>query len=368
MTPFFEFIKPYKNSLVRLGRIITVFNITCTPQFVFCATKAVIKSLNSLQMCKIGTQIILSNTYHLMISPGSRLISFMGGIHKFMNWKKTIFSDSGGFQVFSLFIDNMRKKNHFEDGIFSVFLDNEIKYFLTPETSMQIQNNLSTDIIISFDKCIKFTKEKKHTRKSMQISVRWILRSYFEFQKKYNNIQVFYGIVPGGIYSDLRLESCSFLKLKQFFGYAVGGTIGNNLLQMFNIILIIKRNLFCNKPCHLLGIGKLIDIIESMKRGVDTVDCVHVTRISRHGNIFFFYDYEKKQYSTFNNNRQKTKIFSIDESCDCNTCASFSYTYVKYLVKIKENVGFQLIAIHNISFINRVLARILISIKSYIFL
>ena len=367
MISFFEFIKPHKRLYIRFGRIIFYLNVINTPKFVFCATNAFIKSLDSFQVLDINIHTLLSNTYHLMKSPGARLVCFSGGLHKFMNWKKSILTDSGGFQIFSLIKNNIYLFKYFENGIFSLFYY-KIKYFLTPETSLQIQRNLFTDILISFDKCINFNKKKKYTKKTMHISFRWSLRSYLEYQKFFCSIQVLYIIIQGGIYSDLRLENFSISRSKKFFGYAIGGTIGNNLYQMLNMIFLTKKNIFYSNSIHLLGIGKFIDVFESIKLGIDTLDCVHITRISRHGSILSFYDCNLMQYFNLSNIKCTFNTNSIDKDCDCCACINFSFNYIQHLMRMNESIAVRLILVHNIFFFNKLLIKVCFYIKNNFFL
>jgi queuine tRNA-ribosyltransferase len=299
-----------------------------------------------------------------MCSPNIRVIQYSKNIHSFINWKKTIITDSGGFQI--LTFKNNIFSNDIEHGVlFNSYASNKINIF-TPETSINIQRKLKADIIIAFDRCNSFSINKDMSIKFLTLTNRWCLKSYIEFKKYDSQQQILYGVIQGGIYSDLRIESCYFITSKDFFGYAIGGTIGDNILQMLSIILIIKNTVFCYKPIHLLGLGKLQDILQSIKLGVDTLDCVHPTRIARHYNIFNQYD-EKKEYINMDCIKYKYSYWGLNLLCNCNICLNFSCSYIKHLIKVKEQTGLQLLSIHNITFVQQLVAKIIFDIKKNTF-
>lgn len=366
----FDFKISYKSkeNNARVGQIITPHGIINTPAFIFCATKAAIKAVSPLDMKASNTQIILSNTYHLMIQPGSEIIAELGGLHKFMSWDGPMLTDSGGFQIFSLghgsVADEIKGKRNKcrsktllkiseEGAVFRSYLNGEIKV-LTPESSITIQRNLGADLILVLDECTPFHVDKIYTKKSMEMSHRWALRSLKEFEKHSNNTQALYGIVQGGVYEDLRAISSDFINQNNFFGQAIGGSLGNNTNQMHDIVALTASKLNNERPTHLLGIGGIDDIFSGVASGIDTFDCVHPTRLARHGGALV----------RFNNHINLTnKIFKLDEQaiepdCYCLTCKTYSRAYLHYLLKAKELLAFQLITIHNVMFMNRLMSAI----------
>jgi queuine tRNA-ribosyltransferase len=377
----FEFIKPLQNSRARLGKITTPHGVIETPAFIFCATKAAIKGLTPLQMKEAGTQVILSNTYHLMLQPGSGLIQEMGGLHKFMNWDGPTLTDSGGFQIFSLGhgsvaqeikgnrqTANNKNKNLLkiteEGALFKSYLDGST-HLLTPEKSIQVQKELGADLIVVLDECTPFHVDKDYTRSSMEMSHRWAARSYAEFKRHDNNTQSLYGIIQGGVYEDLRKESCDFVNSQPFFGHAIGGSLGANKEQMAEVITMTARRLDEKRPVHLLGIGGIKDIIKGVENGIDTFDCVHPTRIARHGGALVKGgDENGRDHINLHNSKYKTDKKPIENDCNCYTCSNFSRAYLKHLLKSQELLGLQLITIHNVHFMNRLMAEIRENLKA----
>lgn len=372
----FDFKISYKSkeNNARLGQIITPHGIINTPAFIFCATKAAIKAVSPLDMKASNTQIILSNTYHLMIQPGSEIIAELGGLHKFMSWDGPMLTDSGGFQIFSLghgsVADEIKGKRNKgrsktllkiseEGAVFRSYLNGEIKV-LTPESSITIQRNLGADLILVLDECTPFHVDKAYTKKSMEMSHLWALRSLKEFKQHDNNTQALYGIVQGGVYEDLRTISSDFINQNDFFGQAIGGSLGNSSNQMHDIVALTASKLNNSRPTHLLGIGGIDDIFSGVASGIDTFDCVHPTRLARHGGALV----------RFNNRINLTnKIFKLDEQpierdCYCSTCKTYSRAYLHYLLKAQELLAFQLITIHNVMFMNRLMSAIREAIRN----
>ncbi|MCV3769799.1 MAG: tRNA-guanine transglycosylase, partial [Wolbachia pipientis] len=261
----------------RVGIIKTPSGNIETPAFIFCATKAAIKVADIGRISEAGTQAILSNTYHLMLQPGEDTVEKLGGLHKMIGWKGPILTDSGGYQIFSLGhgsvseeIKGIRKKQKTlvkinEDGaIFRSYINGKI-YCLTPEKSMQIQQKLGADLILVLDECTPFHVSKEYTQKSMLMSHKWAKRSLNEFEKKNDDKQVLYGISQGGIYQDLRRESCDFINDLPFFGQAIGGSLGQSKEQMYDTIFSTMKHLKKTRPTHLLGIGGIVDIFRTVE-------------------------------------------------------------------------------------------------------
>ena len=365
--------KTNKNNKARTGKISTPHGDIETPAFIFCATKAALKSITTTDAKKIGTQIILSNTYHLMLQPGSKLVADHGGLHKFMNWKGPLLTDSGGFQIFSLGHGsvsdeikgrrNKSKRNksllkiNEEGALFKSYLDGK-NHLLSPEKSIQIQRDLGADLILVFDECTPFNVDKTYTEKSMQRSHRWASRSLNSFNSKLNynprcgssGEQRLYGIVQGGVYEDFREESIEFnLNHIDVFGIAIGGSLGSSKEEMYNVVNFTGNKLGVNYPIHLLGIGDPKDIWNLVKAGIDTFDCVSPTRLARHGGALMKNETGK---ININNTQYENKNTPIDTNCLCETCQNFSLSYLHHLFKTNELLGLQLLTLHNIFFMN----------------
>ena len=378
----FEFDIHYQSptSKARLGKLTTPHGSLQTPAFIFCATKAAVKVATPLQTKAEDTQIILGNTYHLMLQPGADLINQMGGLHKFMGWDGPMLTDSGGFQIFSLGhggISNeikgrntgpkkksLLKIDPEEGASFRSYIDGK-SWTLTPESSIQIQRKLGADIILVLDECSPFHVDKSYTENSMRMSHRWELRSLAEFQRgvgqEPNGLpQALYGIVQGGIYPDLREESAKFVADQNFYGQAVGGCLGGDKQQMYDVIGVAMDFLVPTKPTHLLGIGDIDDIFAGVRMGIDTFDCVTPTRLARHGSALM--PKVKTYRINLDNSRYRTEDAPIDETCGCYTCQHHTRAYIYHLLKAKELLAGNLLSIHNIHFMNRLFSAIRLAI------
>ena len=368
--------KTNSKSRARTGIISTPHGIIETPAFIFCATKAALKSVSVDEAEQCGTQVILSNTYHLMLQPGSEIIASHGGLHKFMNWNGPLITDSGGFQIFSLghgsVADEIKRKNEnkkssrslikiIEEGaLFKSHIDGT-NHLLTPEKSINIQRNIGADLILVFDECTPFNVDKKYTEESMLRSHRWSIRSIntlntknkFAIHSGVSGPQALYGIIQGGVYKDLRDESINFnLKNDNFFGIAIGGSLGSSKKEMHSIVKYTSNKLNKDRPVHLLGIGDPIDIWSLVKNGIDTFDCVSPTRLARHGSALV-----KNNEGKINlkKNKYENNINPIDKNCKCKTCSNYSLSYLHHLFKSEELLAFQLLSIHNIVFMNNLM-------------
>ncbi len=376
----FTYQKPNPQSRARIGKLTTPHGVIDTPAFIFCATKASIKGVTPLQMKAENTQIILSNTYHLMLQPGGEVVEHLGGLHKFMGWDGPMLTDSGGYQIFSLghgsvsqeikgrrqSSDERRKslvKISEEGAIFRSYTDGS-KQMLTPERSIQIQKQLGADLIVVLDECTPYHVTKNYTRRSMEMSHRWALRSLNEFNRINNGSQQLYGIVQGGVYEDLRNEAIDFVNSTDFFGHAIGGSLGALKEQMYEIVDYTSRRLSPSRPIHLLGIGGIRDIFSGVKQGIDTFDCVHPTRLARHGGALIKGGEDTgREHINLKNSRFKMDKNPIEEGCGCHTCTNYSRSYIHHLIKAQELLAMSLISIHNIRFMNRCLAAIRTGIK-----
>lgn len=360
----------------RLGRLETPHGIVETPAFIFCATKAAIKSVTVEQMREAGTQIILSNTYHLMLQPGEDVVAHHGGLQKFTNWRGPMLTDSGGFQIFSLGHgsianeikgrqNNQRPKTLLritEEGArFKSYIDGRT-WMLTPEESIRIQHKLGADMIVVLDECTPFHVEKSYTKESMEMSHRWAKRCLTEFVKlNENGQQRLYGIIQGGVYEDLREQGCDFVNSHNFFGHAIGGSLGASKEQMYDVVNFTASKLDRARPIHLLGIGGIKDIFNGVRAGIDTFDCVHPTRLARHGGALVkpaSIDGNKKEHINLGNQKFKLDNNPIEPDCTCSTCKNYSRGYIHHLLKANEMIASTLISIHNIHFMNRLLTEI----------
>jgi len=377
--PHFDFVINHKSQhfRARIGTLITPHGNVDTPNFIFCATKAAIKGgLTPHDMRQANTQFILSNTYHLMLSPGSDVVAQMGGLHKFMGWDGPILTDSGGFQIFSLGHGSIaseikgKRLSHRpktvlkieEEGVvFKSYINGQLHH-LTPEKSIQVQRGLGPDFVVMFDECTPFHVDKNYTAESMRRSHRWGERSLQEFTRHHDGTQALYGIIQGGTYEDLRSESCDFVNEQPFFGHAIGGSLGASKQQMYDVVAHAMAQLNPKRPVHLLGIGGIGDIFSGVKNGVDTFDCVHPTRLARHGGALvqphLQPENSSKEYLNLKNARYKLDSSPIDPDCGCHTCQNFSRGYLHYLIKAGEMLGLHAITIHNVYFMNRLLAAI----------
>ncbi len=382
----FQIIQKSHKSEARCGLLNTPHGVVETPNFIFCGTKASIKNLTPRDFANEGTQIILANTYHLMLNGGADLMEKHGGIHKLMGWNGPILTDSGGFQVFSFGYGTVANeikgrrdggKNNRPSMIFKIaeegvtfrsYVDGA-KKIITPEISIETQRKIGADLILVFDECTPFHVEKDYTENSMHLSHRWGKRSFDYFVAKNDFRQALYGIVQGGVYEDLRKTSVNFVNNEDFFGIAVGGSLGQNKSQMHDITASTMSHVNRTRPVHLLGIGGFADIIHGVECGIDTFDCVHPTRIARHGcaivrpNILNKFSKtvplkQNNEFISLKNNIFKEFDGPIDDDCQCYTCKNFSTAYIHYLIKANENLFMSLLSIHNIHQMNKLMKSI----------
>lgn len=366
-----------KKSGARIGRLKTPHGTIETPNYIFCGTKAAIKALSPAQMKEAKTDIILSNTYHLMLQPGADLIEKMGGLHKFMGWDGPMLTDSGGFQVFSLGEGTMAneikgknknqeaKKNLLEiteeGAIFRSYLDGR-KIKLTPEYAMEIQRKLGADLLMQFDECTPYHVTKDYTARSMEMSMRWGDRCLKEFQRHDNGAQAVYGIIQGGVHEDLRKISAEYTKDRPFFGTALGGCLGGTDEEMEAVAKASLPFAAPDRPVHFLGIGQIKDVFRFVRLGIDTFDCVIPTRLARHGVAMM----KGVPGNTINlkNAKYREDKEPLDASMETTCSNSFAKAYIHHLFKAGEILGMQLLAQHNVSIINRLMREIRAAIKS----
>jgi len=378
----FKIIKKSKKSFARLGIIETPHGEIITPSFTPVATRATVKGLTVKHLKEIGVQAIFCNTYHLYLRPGSEVVKKIGGLHKFINFDKPIFTDSGGFQVFSLGsglkdgvgkianifpeeieekkqVKNEKKKSQvkiIEEGVFFKSEIDGTKKFLSPEVSIKIQEDLKGDIVFVLDECTSPFDDYDYTKRALERTHRWAIRSLKTFK---GNNQAIYGIVQGGNFKDLRKKSAQFVNSLDFFGIGIGGSLGKTKKDMYKILQWTLPELNEKKPRHLLGIGSLSDIEKIVKLGIDTFDCVTPTRLARHGAAIL----NDKQIN-FKSGKYKFSKEPIDKNCDCYTCKNFSRAYLRHLVSSQEITGIILLAIHNLFTIEKTLEKVRQKIKN----
>lgn len=380
--PAFKFDILYQDSSsqARYGELMTPHGVLQTPNFIFCATKAALKGATTEQAKAAGVDIILSNTYHLMLQPGPDLVKKHGGLHKFLNWNGPMFTDSGGYQIFSLghggVANEIKGRRTFpnarktkvkitENGAqFLSHIDGST-HLLTPEKSIDIQRKLGADLIVVLDECTPFHSDKKYTKRSMEMSHRWGIRSLDEFIRGNDGTQALYGIVQGGVYEDLRKISAEFVNEQSFFAQAVGGSLGGDKHQMHDVVAIATAYLRKDRCTHLLGIGGMSDIFNGVELGIDTFDCTHPTRIARHGGALVHPKLgEGKEHLNLKNSRFKDDLSPVDPDCDCYTCKHFTRAYIHHLIKAGELLSGQLLTIHNMTFMMRLAKAIRESLKN----
>jgi queuine tRNA-ribosyltransferase len=336
----FSFKVNKKNGKARTGIVSTAHGDIRTPAFMPVGTAATVKAMMPESVKSTGADIILGNTYHLMLRPTAERIANLGGLHKFMNWNSPILTDSGGFQVMSL--SKIRKIS--EEGVqFQSHIDGS-KHMLSPERSMQIQHLLGSDITMIFDECTPYPATEKVAKESMQLSLRWAERSKNAYKQR--DGYGLFGIVQGGVYENLRKISAEELQEIDFDGYAIGGlAVGEGQELMFQTLDYTTPMLTEDKPRYLMGVGKPDDLVGAVKRGVDMFDCVLPTRSGRNGQAF-----TSKGAINILNAKYKDDVAALDENCNCPACKDYSRAYIHHLVKSKEILGSMLVTWHNLQY------------------
>lgn len=339
------------------GEFHTVHGVIQTPVFMNVGTVAAIKGAVSTEdLEQIGTQVELSNTYHLHVRPGDRIVKQLGGLHKFMSWNKPILTDSGGFQVFSL--AGLRKIK--EEGVyFHSHIDGR-KIFMGPEESMQIQSNLGSTIAMAFDECPSSVADRSYVQNSVERTTRWLARCKNEMERlngledTINKKQMLFGINQGAVYEDIRIEHAKRIREFDLDGYAIGGlAVGESHEEMYRILEETVPYLPVEKPTYLMGVGTPANILEGVERGVDFFDCVYPTRNGRHGHL-----YTNMGKINLFNAKYETDDRPIEEGCNCPACRRYSRAYIRHLLKAKEMLGMRLCVLHNLYFYNTMMEEI----------
>lgn len=344
----YEVIKVCKQSGARIGRLTTPHGVIETPVFMPVGTMATVKSLSPEEVAEAGSQILLSNTYHLYLRPGHELVKKAGGLHRFMNWDKPILTDSGGFQVFSL--STLRKVT--DEGVqFNSFRDGS-KHFLTPEKSIEIQRALGSDIMMAFDECTAANVSYEKSRDAMERTLRWLDRSAKAAEGAED--QILFPIIQGNVYEDLRIESAKQTAPYAKCGIAIGGlSVGEEKPVMYKMLDVMRPYYPENMPRYLMGVGSADCIVEGVARGVDMFDCVLPTRIARHGSAMTM-----NGDITVRNAVYKEDFSPIEEGCDCYACRNYTRAYIRHLINCDEIFGGRLLSLHNIRFLHRLVDEI----------
>ena len=353
-----------KDGRAKRAVVETVHGTIQTPVFMNVGTVGAIKGAVSTDDLRgIGTQVELSNTYHLHVRTGDKLIKELGGLHKFMNWDRPILTESGGFQVFSL--AGLRKIK--EEGVyFNSHIDGH-KIFMGPEESMQIQSNLGSTIAMAFDECAPHPCTREYMENSVARTVRWLERCKAEMARlnslpdTVNPHQLLFGINQGGTFEDIRIAHADTISAMDCDGYAIGGlAVGESHEEMYRILDVTVPHLPENKPTYLMGVGTPANILESVDRGVDFFDCVYPTRNGRHGHVYTNHG----KLNLFNEQFAKD-MRPIEEGCQCPACRSYSRAYIRHLLKAKEMLGMRLCVLHNLYFYNTMMTEIREAIENH---
>ena len=351
----YELLK--KEGRAKRGRLKTVHGTVETPVFMNVGTAAAIKGAVSTDDLRvIGTQVELSNTYHLHVRPGDEVVKKLGGLHRFMNWDRPILTDSGGFQVFSL--ASLRKIR--EEGVhFHSHIDGR-RIFMGPEESMRIQSNLASTIAMAFDECPSSVADRRYIENSVERTTRWLKRCKEEMERlnslpdTINPRQMLFGINQGGVCEDIRIAHAQQITELDLDGYAVGGlAVGESHEEMYRILDTVVPYLPAGKPTYLMGVGTPANILESVERGVDFFDCVYPTRNGRHGHV-----YTNSGKMNLFNAKYELDSRPIEEGCGCPACRSYSRAYIRHLLKAKEMLGMRLCVLHNLYFYNTMMEEI----------
>lgn len=374
----FEILR--NSPLGRLGRIHTTHGTVDTPEFIFCATKGSVKGLAPWTLEQIGAQIILSNTYHIAVYPGEQQIASLGGVHGLSGWNGPMLTDSGGFQVFCLgghgsVSDEIKNRKLVsakgplstkstvlsitEEGVLFKSYRDGSEIALTPEGSLALQIAMGADLIVNFDECTPCHITYQQTAEALARTNRWQSRGLAYFTQHGSSTQGLYGVVQGGVHEDLRTQSMQYCNQQDFFGYAVGGSLGKDLHDMHHVLKVFERHKEPERPVHLLGMGgKVREIFEALPYGIDTFDCVHPTRIARHGFAICPYYISPRGALNLYNQHYAQDVRPLDHRCTCMTCQYFTRAALHTLIRAGEFTGLAALIEHNVTTMVRLMREI----------
>ena len=366
--PVFEITA--RDGEARAGVLHTARGPVRTPAFVPLASTATVKSLHASEVAALGYEMVLGNTFHLFIQPGHELIAALGGLHEFMGWRGPIITDSGGYQVFSMGHGSVaeeikRRRDRRQSMVISIeeegvrfrsYADGRER-FMGPETSMEAQAALGSDVALAFDECTPFHVERDYTARSMERTHRWLDRCVAWHDRHAPEHQLLFGIVQGGVYEDLRAESSAYVAGAGVDGIAIGGSLGQDKAQMREVVGWSLAGLPEEPPRHLLGIGDVDDVVHAVGAGIDTFDCATPTRLARHGSALV-YDPESRWRMDLTRGIHRTSREPIDSDCPCPACREHTRAYLHYLVRINELTAKRLLTLHNLTFMERLMRRL----------
>ena len=359
-----------RDGAARAGVIHTPHGDVRTPAFVPLASTGTVKSLHASEVAELGYEMVLGNTFHLFIQPGHELIAELGGLHEFMGWRRPIITDSGGYQVFSMGHGSVaeeikRNRDHRQSMVISIeeegvrfrsYADGRER-FMGPETSMEVQAALGSDIALAFDECTPFHVERDYTASSMERTHRWLDRCVEWCREHAPPGQLLFGIVQGGVYEDLRAESAAYVAGAGVDGIAIGGSLGQDKAQMREVVGWALADLPDAPPRHLLGIGDVDDIVHSVGAGIDTFDCATPTRLARHGSALVP-DPDRRWRLDLTKGEHRTSAEPIDPDCPCAACREHTRAYLHYLSRAGELTAKRLLTLHNLTFMERLMRRL----------
>jgi queuine tRNA-ribosyltransferase len=359
-----------RDGAARAGRLLTVHGPVATPAFIPLATQATVRSLAAADVAGLGYEMVLGNTFHLMLSPGPDRIAELGGLHRFMGWERAIISDSGGFQVFSLAHGGVadeikgRKRDASGEGAVLEISERGVRFrsyvdgaerFMGPEESMSVQAGLGSDIALAFDECTPYHADRSYTARSTERTHRWLERCVSWHERHGPPRQALFGIVQGGIHEDLRRESAEAVSAARVDGLSIGGTLGRSKPEMYGVLDLTLPHLPVDAPKHLLGIGEPDDLVAGIDRGIDLFDCAVPTRLARHGMALaplpdarFRFDLGRAVHALSEE--------PLVEGCPCPACADHTRAYLHYLVRARELTGVRLLCLHNLAYLERLVA------------
>jgi queuine tRNA-ribosyltransferase len=359
-----------RDGAARTGRLLTAHGPVATPAFIPLATQATVRSLAAAEVAALGYELVLGNTFHLLLSPGPERIAALGGLHRFMGWERAIITDSGGFQVFSLAHGGVadeikgRKRDASGEGAVLEISERGVRFrsyvdgaerFMGPEESMSVQTALGADIALAFDECTPYHADREYTARSTERTHRWLQRCVDWHAREAPATQALFGIVQGGVYEDLRRESAEAVSAARVDGLAIGGTLGRSKPQMYGVLDLTVPHLPADAPKHLLGIGEPDDLVEGIARGVDLFDCAVPTRLARHGMALAPLAESRFRFDVGRAAHALSEEPLVD-GCPCPACTDHTRAYLHYLVRARELTGVRLLCLHNLSYLERLVA------------